>query len=350
MTVSALRRLLPAVLILCAPAAFAQGGVPDAAQDQAHPLPPPLLRPEPGEVTAGRIEPLSSHRLPVGPFAGGRAPVIELEGRIDRRAWRTPGGGEAGLGEAGSSEAPEGTLSLLAPLRDRLTDLGFTPLYSCEARDCGGFDFRYRGFLLPEPDMHVDLGDYRYLAARRGEGAAAEYLELWVSRSDAAGYVQVTAITPALPGATPAPSLSGGGTDVGIEPAPPDGPPTDFAVALEGRGAVPLDDLVFASGASGLAEGDFASLSALAAYLDAHPDRRVTLVGHTDATGGLAANVALSRARAEAVVERLVDSYGVPRARLSAEGAGWLAPRASNLTDEGRARNRRVEAMLTSTQ
>ncbi|WP_126974966.1 OmpA family protein [Frigidibacter oleivorans] len=342
MTVSALRRLLLAVAILSAPAGFAQEGVPDAAPDGTQPLPPPLLRPQRGELAVARIEPLSSHRLPVGPFAGGRVPVIELEGRIDRRAWRTPE--EAGQGGAG-----QGTLSLLAPLRDRLVALGFTPLYSCEARDCGGFDFRYRGFLLPEPDMHVDLGDYRYLAARRGEGAAAEYLELWVSRSDAAGYVQVTAITPAgaeEPDATDA--SPGAGAD--RPSTPPDTGAAGFAAALEDRGAVPLDDLVFASGASGLAEGAFASLAALAAYLDAHPDRSVTLVGHTDATGGLSANIALSRARAEAVVERLVDSYGVPRARLSAEGAGWLAPRASNLTDEGRARNRRVEAMLTSTQ
>jgi outer membrane protein OmpA-like peptidoglycan-associated protein len=71
----------------------------------------------------------------------------------------------------------------------------------------------------------------------------------------------------------------------------------------------------------------------------------VVLVGHTDASGGLAANVALGAKRADAIRARLVAS-GVPTAQVSAEGAGYLAPRASNLTDEGRRLNRRVEVVL----
>ncbi len=96
--------------------------------------------------------------------------------------------------------------------------------------------------------------------------------------------------------------------------------------------------------------GDFASLTGLAAYLAANPDARVTIVGHTDATGALDGNVVLSRRRAQSVVDRLVQDYGVAAGRLSAEGAGYLAPRASNLTEAGRAENRRVEAILTPTR
>jgi OOP family OmpA-OmpF porin len=113
---------------------------------------------------------------------------------------------------------------------------------------------------------------------------------------------------------------------------------------------VALDDLVFDSGSADLGPGVFGSLASLSAYLAANPTRRITLVGHTDATGDLASNIALSKRRAESVRDRLVQTYGVPPDQIGAEGAGFLSPRASNLTAEGRTENRRVEAMLASTR
>ena len=55
---------------------------------------------------------------------------------------------------------------------------------------------------------------------------------------------------------------------------------------------------------------------------------------------------ALSRQRAEAAERYLVQRHGIDPSRLSAEGAGYLAPVASNLTAEGREQNRRVEVVL----
>jgi outer membrane protein OmpA-like peptidoglycan-associated protein len=46
----------------------------------------------------------------------------------------------------------------------------------------------------------------------------------------------------------------------------------------------------------------------------------------------------------------LVDTYGADRTRIAAEGVGFLAPRATNQTDEGRQKNRRVEVVVTSTR
>jgi len=71
----------------------------------------------------------------------------------------------------------------------------------------------------------------------------------------------------------------------------------------------------------------------------------VVIVGHSDNQGTLDANLALSQRRAEAVRDALV-SRGVAAERLDARGVGFLAPVASNATEEGRARNRRVELVL----
>jgi outer membrane protein OmpA-like peptidoglycan-associated protein len=58
----------------------------------------------------------------------------------------------------------------------------------------------------------------------------------------------------------------------------------------------------------------------------------------------------LSERRAEAAAQVLIDRYGVDRDRVTAKGVGFLAPRATNQTEEGRQKNRRVEVVVTSTR
>lgn len=74
-------------------------------------------------------------------------------------------------------------------------------------------------------------------------------------------------------------------------------------------------------------------------------DARVQIVGHTDDVGQRQANLALSHARAEAVRVYLVE-LGVPSANLSVLGKGPDEPVADNATDEGRARNRRIQFQI----
>ena len=74
-------------------------------------------------------------------------------------------------------------------------------------------------------------------------------------------------------------------------------------------------------------------------------DARVQVVGHTDGVGNRQANLALSHARAEAVREHLTG-LGVPHANLSVLGRGPDDPVADNATDEGRARNRRIQFQI----
>lgn len=85
------------------------------------------------------------------------------------------------------------------------------------------------------------------------------------------------------------------------------------------------------------------ALEEIAKLLKAEPALELRVVGHTDSVGQLEANLKLSLARAEAVMKALVKDYGIDAKRLSAHGVASLAPVASNDTDEGRAKNRRVE-------
>lgn len=81
---------------------------------------------------------------------------------------------------------------------------------------------------------------------------------------------------------------------------------------------------------------------ALAAVAKECPSARIVISGHTDSVGDPEANVRLSKARAKAVVNLLVDE-AVPASRLMAEGYGAGQPLADNSTPEGRSANRRIE-------
>jgi len=97
-----------------------------------------------------------------------------------------------------------------------------------------------------------------------------------------------------------------------------------------------------------LGDAGAGALERLAAFLKDQPTVRIALVGHTDSVGSLQPNIALSRSRAAAVRDRLIEIYDIPPAQIEAEGMGYLAPVASNLTAQGREDNRRVEAVLLS--
>jgi outer membrane protein OmpA-like peptidoglycan-associated protein len=85
------------------------------------------------------------------------------------------------------------------------------------------------------------------------------------------------------------------------------------------------------------------ALDEIAKLLKADAALKLKVVGHTDMVGTIEANMTLSQARAEAVVQALVGQYGIGASRLKGYGVGPLAPVASNENDDGRAKNRRVE-------
>lgn len=295
-----------------------------------------------------RSEALSSHDVPTGPWRNGLIPTIAAEGRVIQTAWKIPG-------------TTDSTLQLLQPLRAQIIGAGFETVFECQTTACGGFDFRYGTDILPEPQMHVDLGDFRFLAARRAAANGSDWITLIVSRSADTGFVQITRIG-AEPAVAPdftlssksayAPSVEmAPATSTLEDPLPvglPQDDPHDIALAT-GQPKV-LADLQFLSGEARLAQGDYPALARLAEWLVGNPAAQAELVGHTDSSGNAAANIALSLARAEAARAVLIGLHGVDPARITARGAGPAEPRADNATAEGRAKNRRVEVILTPTR
>lgn len=273
-------------------------------------------------------DPAASVRLPEGPWSPGMTPPM-AEGAIRRQVFRTP-------------TASRTTLQLLDGLRETLSQEGYEEVFSCADAACGGFDFRFQLDILGEPDMHVDLGDYRYVLMRAADPEAAPHtVALLASRSRAAGFVHITYVSePEQATTDPAPA-----PDV----TPVAEPESDeLTEALSRVGHVVLPDLDFETGTSDLGLGPFASLQKLADWLAANPSARILLVGHTDSVGSLDANTALSEKRAQSVARHLVSQLGADPSQVQAVGAGYLSPVAPNVTEEGRARNRRVEAVLLS--
>jgi outer membrane protein OmpA-like peptidoglycan-associated protein len=84
-------------------------------------------------------------------------------------------------------------------------------------------------------------------------------------------------------------------------------------------------------------------IQSVARGLEANPNLRLLIEGHTDSVGNAAHNLELSKRRAEAVMGVLVTQFRIDAARLATAGLGAARPAASNDTVEGRSQNRRVE-------
>jgi len=106
-----------------------------------------------------------------------------------------------------------------------------------------------------------------------------------------------------------------------------------------------LDDIAFAPGQASLRPEARASLGKLVAFVNQDRAKPIRIEGHTDARGNVNANQLLSQRRADAVRDALVAA-GIAAKRITAIGLGESQPVASNDSEEGRARNRRVDVIL----
>ena len=236
-----------------------------------------------------------------------------LEGKITRIGYQGPVG--------------RSILEVYRNYESALQKAGFQILFSCANQACGaGSPTLYNA--KGQEDWNWTSG-HRYLSARapRAEGDAYVSLHIgqWADlRRGAYIVLYVVEVKP----------MQGGLVTVDAAALASD-------ITKTGHSAV--YGIYFDTAKAEVKPESDAALKEIAKLLQQDAQLKLLVVGHTDSVGALASNMDLSKRRAEAVVQVLTSKYSVASARLSAQGAGPLAPVASNKSEEGRARNRRVE-------
>lgn len=129
--------------------------------------------------------------------------------------------------------------------------------------------------------------------------------------------------------------------EVGMDHAPLSA--DEMQAGLVADGKVAIQNILFAFDSDEILPESAESLATIAELMGDQSDLKLLVVGHTDNVGDFDYNLRLSMARATSVVEYLVSEHGIDADRLQAAGAGMMAPVTTNLTDEGRSQNRRVE-------
>jgi OOP family OmpA-OmpF porin len=255
--------------------------------------------------------------------------------------------------------APKGRspLEVMSNYQDEITAKGGAMLFACRDETCGGDNTRgvargagRQGLLMklnPVAELRQPLfssGDcalkrptvgFRYAAMRlpTPDGDAHVAIATYTSRGDAGCEALNDRTIVVL---------------VVMEPRPREqrmvtvGEP-EMNAALGRDGRIVLYNILFDFDKADIKPDSRPQLEEIARLLQASPNLRLHVVGHTDNQGQLAYNMDLSRRRAQSVVQALVQAHGIAAARLIGHGVGPIAPVAPNTDDAGRARNRRTE-------
>jgi OmpA-OmpF porin, OOP family len=236
-------------------------------------------------------------------------------------------------------KAPEdvSTLEIYHNYETALRDAGFEILFSGTQQELGWF-WPYKLYdrdinpLTIEGNRAISEDDFRYLSAkldRRQEDEGIVYVSLCVAghQDDSPG-IQVDVIE-TRPMEKEKVEVR---TDADV-----------LAEEIHGTGVASIQDLYFDTGKATIKPESRPAIEEIAQFLKQEADLSLYIVGHTDSKGNIDYNMNLSRRRAEAIVEALVENYGIGCDRLQPYGVGPLAPTATNETEDGRAQNRRVE-------
>jgi OmpA-OmpF porin, OOP family len=109
------------------------------------------------------------------------------------------------------------------------------------------------------------------------------------------------------------------------------------------EGKFVTNGILFESGSDKINPQSYGALKEIAAVLTENATVKVTIIGHTDSDGDNAANLSLSKKRAEAVKNMLANDFKIDAARMETNGMGEIKPLEPNTTAAGKANNRRVE-------
>ena len=166
--------------------------------------------------------------------------------------------------------------------------------------------------------------DYAYIAAKFEDNDISYYAMIYIIEKDNFTMINQDIITLKNP-------------DLGLVTA------KLLTEKIDKKGHLALDGIFFKTGKATLTEKSVPALKNISKYLNSNKGKKYFIVGHTDNVGNFAMNMTLSKNRAKAVMNELISKYGVSTEQLKASGVANLSPMVSNTTDEGKAKNRRVE-------
>jgi outer membrane protein OmpA-like peptidoglycan-associated protein len=252
------------------------------------------------------------------------AKSLRVEGKVARISYRVPGGASS--------------LAVQRSYETALRGAGFEVLFACSNAECGAQrTFGQALYMRPTGYLEIMHGypkSQRYLAARRSSPQGEVHVALFVVEHEyTSKRVDLGAVLADL-------------TVVEAKPLDPNLIQVDASVmkkAIAESGHVAVYGIHFDTNKTEIKPESGPALAEIGKLLQESPGMRLFLVGHTDNTGEFSFNMDLSRRRAEAVAAALVAKYGVSQDRLNSIGVGPLAPVAPNGSEEGRAKNRRVE-------
>ena len=315
---------------------FRDAGAADIAGSKDHPL---LRRFAGSEIVGYQVKRFDAYELQTSTFSRYNLeskkqeyvkPPLKLEGRLTRIWYEVAG--------------DTGSLEVFRNYVNELAAKGFVILYDSKKDPAAT---RWSNYLAPfgSMDMQSSRSNYIFYAA---EKAGICVLSAKKSRPEGDVYVHLVAVEwgkndgiyKAKRGAYVALDI--------IEAQPlvqkmVTVSADDMAQSLSAVGKVSLYGIYFDANKWEIKPASQPAIQEIATLLKKQPALKLHVVGHTDNIGGYDVNTVLSKRRAEAVVATLVKDFGISALRLTANGAAYLAPVASNSTEAGRAKNRRVE-------
>lgn len=280
---------------------------------------PGIGRYEGSEIIKHRVEDYGETFFATGPVQSKKdaeTTTLRMEGRITRIVYRVPPGVSA--------------LEVFRNFQARIEEAGYKEIFAGGPDQVDSYDLRYNH---PAEVLEViSMSDkVYYLAARKQSDGAETVLSLLVSPHSGGDGQRVRLIA---------------AESKQMEARMVDAEAMHRALSESGR--IALYGIYFDTDSAEIKSESEPTLAEIAELMSGQPNLTVIVVGHTDTQGGFDYNMDLSSRRAAAVKQTLIEHYGVAPGRLKSAGVGYLAPAATNETDEGRAMNRRVELVRES--
>ena len=287
--------------------------------------------------------------LPLGPIERLDAPgAIQVE---PTRSQRVEGKVTRILYVAPANRSP---LEVVRNYETGLLAAGFETLHACAGKECGGEDGWLSEYYLYSQDRELSDAppgasgvpgqiseyafsfprDQRYLVARLPRPEGDVYASVYVATETFDHFPETKDHALILLDVIETVPMESDMVTVNAE---------SMARDIAATGRVALYGILFDTDRTDIKPESEATLTEISRLLEENPNMKLYVVGHTDNVGGFDYNADLSRRRAAAVVEYLTGKHRIAPARLAPAGVGMLAPVAPNDTEEGRAKNRRVE-------